>query len=120
MAIAVTINSVGPSPIDFTAAELIVYGSLVFSGSYPTAGDVMNLSGFDQIKSNEVPLHVEIYEAPPAGTSPTGYTYIFCPGTTLANGQVAIFNGTTQVSAGAYPAGITGAVVQFRAWFQNL
>ncbi len=115
--LAVTISKT--IPVDATQNDVIVYGSIVLTGSYPTTGDVMDLSKFSQIPSNALPDWVEFEEAPPAGTSPTGYEYIYCPGATLALGQVAIFNGTTEFSAGAYSAGLLAAVIKFRAYFKS-
>lgn len=115
--IAVTVsNSI---PVDATQNDVIVYGTLVLSGNYVTGGDVMNLAGSSQIPSNAVPDWVEILEAPPAGTSPTGYDYIYCPGATPALGKVAIFNGTSELAAGAYSAGLLAAVIKFRASFRS-
>lgn len=111
---------------DTTERELIVDGTLTFSGNYPNFGDTMNLA-FDQVKTQSLPTKVEIYEMPAAGTAPSGYVYVYAIGTTLANGKVVIMESADQTAPGAvplaqlpaeaYPAGITGASVRFRAWF---
>jgi hypothetical protein len=122
MAIAVTVTSV-----DASQDQLIVQGSLALTGNYggaATHGDTMSLAGNDSIKSSSVPTRVEIFETPPAGTAASGYVFNFCPGTTQANGVVEILTGaaaqsplTELTQASAYPAGLTGAVIQFKAWF---
>lgn len=128
MAIAVALLNIISNP-DTTERELIVDGTLTFSGNYPNFGDMMNLGQFDAIKSQSLPTKVEIYEMPAAGTAPSGFTYTYALGTTLANGQVVVTASASQASPGilplvqiavaAYPAGITGASVRFRAWFPS-
>ena len=117
MATTVTISSV--IPVDATQNEFIVYGTIVLSGSYTTTGDIINFSTFSQIPSNAVPVWIDVTEQPPAGTSPTGYLFIFCPGTTPANGRLAIFNNITEFSAGAYSAGLLAAVIKFQMFIQS-
>ena len=111
---------------DTTEATQIVRGTLTFSGDYATHGDTLSFANVYGIQSHTVPLRVFVYEAPPAGTSPSGYIYIFCPGTTIANGALTIFTTGTasgdplnELAAAAYPAGITGAVVKFEAVFST-
>lgn len=120
MAIAVSITGT-----DFTAGnEIVLLGTLTLTANYgggATNGDTINFSGLDQVKSSSVPTQIDIYEAPAAGTAATGYSFIFAPGTTQANGVVQLFNGTTQYTQGsAYSAGQLGAVIKFRAYFPNL
>jgi hypothetical protein len=114
--IAVTISNT--QPVDSTLNEFIVYGTLAFSGTYTANGDVLDLAGFSQLPSNSVPLRVEVYENVPAGTAPTGYQFVFCPGTTQANGQLAIFSTEGTQFSGAYGTTFAGGVA-FRAWFQS-
>lgn len=105
-------------PVDSTQQTLRVKGTLAFSGNYPANGDTLDLSQLSQFASNPLPnqITVRVFEETPAGTAPTGYQFIFCPGTTLANGKLAIF-GTqgTQFVTGAYGAAFTGDVVSFEA-----
>jgi X-X-X-Leu-X-X-Gly heptad repeat protein len=120
MAIAVSITGT-----DFLVGnEIMVLGTLTLTGNYgggATNGDTINLTGFDQIKSSLPPVQIEIFEMPAAGTAATGYSFIFSPGTTLANGVVQLFNGITQYAQGsAYGAGQLGAVIKFRAYFPNV
>ena len=72
---------------NFNIFEAIV--PLTLSGSYPgtAAGDPLDLSKIG-IPSNSVPLFVDIKEAPPAGTLPSGISWNFAPGTTQANGAL--------------------------------
>jgi hypothetical protein len=84
---------------NFNVFEAIV--PLTVSGSYPgTPGDTLNLSGL--VPTNSVPLLVEIYEQPPAGTAASGLTFKFATGTTLANGQLQAYNGTSQLGNVTY------------------
>jgi hypothetical protein len=110
-------------PIDATQNEFIVYGTITPTGSYPANGDTLNLSGFSQIPANALPLWIEVQEIAAAGATPTGYYFVFLPGTTLANGLLAIFTSAgTQFSTGAYGSGspsLAGVVFRFRAWFQS-
>ena len=82
---------------NFNIFEAIV--PLTLSGSYPgtAAGDPLDLSKIG-IPSNSVPLFVDIKEAPPAGTLPSGVTWNFAPGTTQANGALQALVGGAAVS----------------------
>jgi hypothetical protein len=70
---------------------------------------------------------VEVWEDPPAGTVPTGYTFTFCPGTTQQNGVLNILGtgaaagGPAQeyTEASAYSAALLAAVLRIRAWFPS-
>lgn len=128
MAATFTPNYNTPAPIDFTAGnQLIISGTVALTGSYVTHGDVLSFLGFDVIKSSYPPLRVELFETPAAGTSVSGFTLVFVPGTTQGNGVIQVF-GTgasagaagQELAAGAYPGGLTGAVISCRAWFLNL
>lgn len=113
-----------------------IMAQLTFSGSYSTGGDTLDLGqlfgtqlvgnsaappGFSlSLVTNTAPsLWVgEINSQPPAsGSSASGYLYYFKGGTNLNNCKVQILqsaaagNPHTELSAGAYPAGITGDTV---------
>lgn len=117
-----------PAPIDFTAGnELIIYGTITLSGSYVAHGDTLSLLGFDEVKSSYPPIMAQIWEQPAAGVTASGYTLIFVPGTTQGNGVIQIFdsggaagNPGAELAAGAYPAGLTGAVIKCRVFFLSL
>jgi|SRR5215469_15353709 len=123
MAISVTIDS-SYAQNDTTESTQVLRGTLHFSGNYVTNGDTLSFANLYGLQSQSVPRRVYVYEQPPAGTAPGGYEYVFCPGTTLANGKLVILVGAAaislpmaQLAAGAYPAGITGGVVKFEAIF---
>lgn len=128
MAASFSPNYNTPAPIDFTAGnQLIIYGTITLTGSYVAHGDTVSFLGFDVIKSSYPPIHVEVYETPAAGVSASGFSFQFIPGTTQGNGVLQIFaTGTAagdpsnELAAGAYPAGLTGAVIACRASFLNL
>lgn len=107
---------------DVTSATQIVRGTVTLSGNYgggATNGDTLSFA-ITGIQSNSVPIRVTIYEQPAAGTAPGGWRAIFCPGTTIANGVVAFFNGTSQLTQGnAYSgtAAVANAVWVFEAVF---
>jgi hypothetical protein len=65
-----------------------------------------------------------VWEATTAANAPAyGGYFLYLPGTTLANGILEIFNGTTQATASASTyASIFGSVtpvIRFRAWFYS-
>lgn len=122
MAIAVALNTNQvPNPLDLTQQQVLCDGTLTLSGTYPTNGDTLSFAGLG-IPSNQVPTKVEIYEATPAPGPASGYSFVFVPGTTQANGLMEVFNGTTQFTTASYgtpPFAITGFALKFRAWFPN-
>lgn len=86
--------------------------SLVFSGSYVTGGDTLNLQSLG-IPSSQVPFACTDV----SGQSATLYCWV--AGTTQANGKVKCFQGAlAEVAAGAYPGSITGDVVQGQFLFE--
>ena len=84
--------------VDATVAGYIVRGTLATSGTVPSTGNG-DLIDFTTLGSGpipfppvtSVPYYVDVYEAPAAGTSASGYIYNFSPGTTLKNGKVQVF-----------------------------
>lgn len=126
MAVAVTITWV-----DSTQNMTIVYGTLTLSGNYVAHGDTVNLSTFDQIKSAGPAMALYAYETPAAGTTASGYVLELIPGATLATNKLQVFQvpgGTSPIAAsplsefpaGAYSAGLTGAVIKFEAHIPSL
>lgn len=118
MAALITITDV-----DFDLKHEEVFGTIALSGNYgggATHGDALSFAISDLIKSNQAPLWVDIFEAPPAGTAPNGYIFTYCPGTTRDNGVVTITNNLTEITQGAaYSAGLLAAVIIFRAVFNS-
>jgi hypothetical protein len=114
-----------PANPDITGREVLVYFNITLTGNYVANGDTLNLQQLqDLAKSSQLPLYVDIWEAPPAGTAPSGYSYLFAPGTTQLNGVLLVLQGGAAVSspqgqfpAGAYNAGLTGAVIKGMACF---
>lgn len=105
MATAITPLAVLSNP-DVTGRQVIADGTIALTGTYPAHGDTLNLLQLgDALKTSQLALKVEVWEDPPAGTDPTFAQFVFCPGTTLANGVLAIAIAGTQVTGGtAYSA----------------
>jgi hypothetical protein len=107
-----------------TEREIIVDGTVALTGAYggaSTHGDTLDLTQFgDLLKATGLPKKVEIWEAPAAGTAPTGYLFGFAPGTTQKNGVLTIFNNLTEYTeASNYSAGLLAATLKIRAWFAS-
>jgi hypothetical protein len=129
---AATITAItAPQNPDVTEREALVDGTIALTGNYggaATHGDTLNLTQLqDLAKSSQLPTKVEIWEDPPAGTVPTGFEFVFCPGTTQANGVLCILGtgaaagGPAQeyTEASAYSAALLAAVLRIRAWFPS-
>ena len=104
---AATITPItAPQNPDVTGREIIVDGTVVLSGSYPVGGDILDLTQLgDLLRTSQLPTQVEVWEDPAAGTSansPTFAQFVYCPGTTLANGKLAIAVAGTQLTAETY------------------
>jgi hypothetical protein len=108
MAIAVTVKA---QWLASPGGRLFVHCGLVFSGSYVTGGDTINLQGLG-IKSSHPPSSWGAIE----GQGVTQYCWI--QGTTQANGLVKCLQGAlAEVAAGAYPGSITADVVNALFYF---
>jgi|ERR1700674_2388185 len=105
---------------------MYVYGTIVATGSYPaytgSGGDTVDLTLVKPpIPTTRIPIQVSLTSQSPAGMS--GFTYLWRPGTTLANGRVQVqVAGTTgnphqELAAGAYPASVLSDVIVFCAVF---
>jgi hypothetical protein len=82
--------------IDSSDRLTTIYGTLTPSGSYPAAaggGDALSFASLDFIKSGSPPIRVYILEQPAAGSTPSGYSYVFCPGSSIANGKMVLMYG---------------------------
>lgn len=124
MAITVAISGV-----DATQIKLVMYGTLTLSGNYGTAsshGDTINFAS-DSIKSQQPPTFVDIYEAPAAGASASGYWYNYSAGSGPNNGSLQIFGAGASAGAAsqeytqgsAYSGVGVGGVLNFRAEFPS-
>ena len=82
--------------------------TLSFSGNYSTGGDTLDFTQIaDKIASTQV---IQAFAESLNGNS---MYYVPVQGSALNNWKLKIFNGGgTELSAGAYPAGVTGDVVQ--------
>ncbi len=117
--------TITPLPVlsnpDTTGRQVIAEGTIALTGNYGganTHGDTLNLIQLgDALKTSNLPTQVDVWEAPPAGTVPTGYQFIFCPGTTLLNGVLNISNNLTEYTeASAYSAGLLAATLRIRVF----
>lgn len=126
MALAVTVSRIHHPQ---GSKEIKVYGTIVASGNYPTGGDTLNLLsatynlGQGPPASSRVPI-MGIILSVKANTAEFQYLYI--AGTTQANGVMQIYTGAAaqsglaELSAGAYPAGVTGDTINFMIVFLNV
>lgn len=135
MAVAVAISSIVASDpsggLDTTQNEIIVDGTLTLTGNYgnlsPANGDIIDLTGHDLIKSQEVPRKMEIFQAPDAGNAPVQYSFLYGWGTDQSDGVLIVIDTTTGLpitDAAAYPAALTSTDpspnIRFRAYFPSL
>ncbi len=96
MSVAVTIDSVVASDpgdgIDFTQNTELVSGTLTLSGNYgdgsPANGDLLDLTGFDRIKSQQVPLWMFIFQYPESPNAPVPYSFLYGRGDDQANARL--------------------------------
>lgn len=118
MSVAVTIDSVVAvdpgAGIDFTQSSELVNGSLTLSGNYgnnsPANGDILDFTGFDKIKSQQIPQWVRIFQYPESPNAPVQYAFLYGRGTDQSNGVLIVIDTTTGLpitDAAAYPAALT-------------
>jgi hypothetical protein len=86
--------------------EFVVEGTLVFSGNYATGGEALDFNALTKLPTTKPPRIVLI-----VGKNGYGYEYDH------TNKKVKTLAGITETAAGAYPAGITGDEIRFRAYF---
>jgi hypothetical protein len=127
MAAVITVTGIGKIQRDF-----IVRGTIALSGTYPTGGDTLNFFtanfrlGVDGIKSSFPPSSILCWSQQSQGSGTTSqYWYRGLLGTTAANCAIQVMTGAAaqsggaEFSAGAYPAGVTGDVIAFEAFFPS-
>ena len=98
-----------PNNVDSSASNFVyAIATLTFSGSYPTGGDTLDFTTVaDRLPSTQI---IQAFAEPQNGNS--GY-YIPVQGSALNNWKLKCFlGGGTEITAGAYPAGVTGDIVQ--------
>ena len=101
--------SLTPNNVDSSASNFIyALATLSFSGNYPTGGDTLDFTTIaDKLASDQI---VQVFADSQNGNS--GY-YVPVQGTALNNWKLkALLGGGTEITAGAYPAGVTSDVVQ--------
>ena len=107
--------------------NLIVFGTIAVSAgtdTYATGGLVCSFAGLDTLKTSATkPVWISIMSAPAAGTSPSGWLYNYCYGTSLATGKVAIFGSNSSATNlaeygnGSALTTVATDVITFRAEF---
>ena len=105
---AITIN-LSPSNVDASGRNLIyVIATLTFTGSYVTGGDTLDFTTVaDRLPSTQI---VQVFADSQNGNA---IYYVPVQGSALNNWKVKVINGGgTELSAGAYPAGVTTDIVQ--------
>jgi hypothetical protein len=102
--ITITPANVDGSGSNFTYAV----ATLAFSGNYPTGGDTLDFTQVaDKLPSTQI---IQAFAESQNGNP--GY-YVAIAGTALNNWKLKAFTGGgTEISAGAYPAGVTSDIVQ--------
>ncbi len=131
-ALALGLLAVAPRPADAAVALtvnrvsthgkfVIMSGTLVFSGSYPTGGETLNLNGL-QIPGTVPPRMVLV-----TGETGAGYAYTHSAASRSA-GKVKVFVEQTvgtntllaEHTAATYVAGVTSDTVKVMVWFDLL
>jgi len=98
-----------PNNVDSSASNFVyAIATLTFSGSYPTGGDTLDFTTVaDKLPSTQI---IQAFAESQNGNS--GY-YIPVQGSALNNWKLKCFlGGGTEITAGAYPASVTGDIVQ--------
>lgn len=113
-----------PQNPDVTERESIVDGTIALTANYggaATHGDTLNLQALQALgQSSQLPTKVDVWEDPPAGTAPSFAQFVYCPGTSQANGVLSIaLAGAELVEGAAYPGSLLTAVLRVRAWFPS-
>ena len=93
-----------------------MFGSITISGSYVNNGVTFDLTPLGA-ESNSLPDVVEIIEMAANGVVPSGYTFRYALGTTIANGKITAFaSGGTQAAVATF-ASLNIANLYYRAQF---
>ena len=116
-----TVPETGQPVVERNQQTLRVFFKVTPSGDYPTGGDPLDLTQLFgaggipglTLPTRSLPLKVTLISAKPAAAPQTNmFVYNFAPGTTLSNGTMQVMTGAaaqtalTELSAGAYPAGV--------------
>jgi hypothetical protein len=103
--------SIPPQNVDASGRNLVTaVGTLTFTGSYTSSGDTLDLTTVaDKLSSSQI---VQIVANSLNGNA---MYYVIVLGSALNNHKLKVFSaGDTEISAGAYPAGVTSDTVQVR------
>lgn len=107
--------------------RLYVQLTLTNAVNYVTGGDTLDLTALFgtaglpgySFPTASLPEKVEFQSVLPTSTPQTNtFLYQYVPGTTLANGKIQVFTGAaaqtgfTELSAGAYPAGVLADIIE--------
>lgn len=114
------VNPTVTQSFDSTLNQSKIIGTIALTGNYgggATNGDTFDITalnyGGQGLDFKTIP-HINLYEEPAAGTAPSGYVFTYCPGTTQANGVIAIMSNLTQYTQGsAYNAALLAANIRF-------
>ena len=95
--------------VDSSASNFVyAIATLSFTGSYPAGGDTLDFTQIDSL----IPSTTIVQAFAESQNGNSGY-YIPVQGSALNNWKLKAFNGGgTEITAGAYPAGVTTDVVQ--------
>lgn len=134
LALQTASNTGQPIGIDVGHKTFRIFFTFKLTGNYATGGDALDLNALFALTAGgpgaslicgSLPLKVELQSVKPSGQTNL-FVYQYTPGTTLANGLVQVYTGAapqtalTELSAGAYPAGVTGDTISGEAIFPKL
>lgn len=92
--------------------RLHVTGTITPSGSYTLTGVAVNF-GAAGVRSSKIPKFV-------AFSGAAGYELVYAPGTNAQDGKVVGYStAATELTAAAFPAGLTGVAIPFYAIFEQ-
>jgi hypothetical protein len=127
LAQATASNTGMPIGIEEGQKTFRLFGTFKLTGNYATTGDPFDILQLftaaaggpgASILTGSLPLKVE-FQSVKSGAQANTFFYQYNPGTTLSNGTIQVFTGAaaqtglTELSAGAYPAGVTADTISF-------
>ena|SRR5579872_877985 len=122
LAIALQTNSNGQPCFEIGERSATLYVTLTASGSYTTGGDSLDFTkitfpGGISFPIQSVPHQGWVQSQPAAGGSASGYLYAYLNGAAITGCKLQVFNSGgsgnphVELSAGAYPGGVTGDTI---------
>jgi hypothetical protein len=98
---------------DFTRRRHMIDTKLTLSGNYPAGGETVDLTKLTNPGLHSRAFPGSIPSKVRFDNIPGGYTPVWVPGTTLANGKVKFLSAVgTDLAAAAYPAALTADPLQ--------